>query len=130
VTNQPSGLVCWKCGAALTDIPFPFGRIAVCPACDADLHVCKLCEFYDTSVSNQCREPIADAVKEKERANFCDYFQARPNAHIAQDHGRSAQARAQLEALFGDTPDKTTHDEVSLSPEDIAREQLEDLFRK
>jgi hypothetical protein len=25
---------------------------------------------------NECREPQADVVREKERANFCDYFSA------------------------------------------------------
>jgi hypothetical protein len=43
--------------------------------CGADLHVCKNCEFYDPKVYNECRETSADVVREKERANFCEYFQ-------------------------------------------------------
>ena len=74
MTNLTDQLVCWKCGATITDTPFPLARTSVCRSCDAELHVCKLCEFFDTTVANQCRETIAERVNDKERANFCDYF--------------------------------------------------------
>ncbi len=32
--------------------------------------------FIDPAAHNQGREPQADWVKEKEMANFCDYFEA------------------------------------------------------
>ena len=41
-------LVCWKCGASLAAPSLPLRRLDVCPACEAELHACKLCEFYDT----------------------------------------------------------------------------------
>ena len=123
-------LVCWKCGAPIIDVPMPLGRTAVCTTCDADLHVCKLCGFYDTGISNHCREPIAEPVKEKERANFCDYFKPRVNAYMARDQSVTANARAQLENLFGNPSEISADSDQSRSPEDIARAQLEDLFKK
>jgi len=45
-----------------------------CPVCREDLHVCLNCIFYDTGKANSCREDKAEFVKEKERANFCEYF--------------------------------------------------------
>ena len=53
-------LVCWKCGASLDDEPLPLARTAECAVCNADLHVCRLCEWYDTAVAKACREPVAE----------------------------------------------------------------------
>lgn len=92
-------LVCWKCGAPLDALPQPLGRRAECPACHVELHVCRLCRHHDPGKSGQCREPMAEEVKEKTRANFCEWFQARPGAYSALS--RDGDARARLEALFG-----------------------------
>jgi hypothetical protein len=97
---KDNGLVCWKCGTSIGDEPLPLGRLAECRACRAQLHVCRLCTFYDTRVAKSCRETVAEEVKDKERANFCGYFQPRPGAHAAGD-GRSQAARQELDALFG-----------------------------
>ena len=118
-------LVCWKCGASLDALPYPLSRRAECPACRTDLHICRMCEFYDTRVSKNCREPIADEVKEKQRANFCGYFRIRPNAYQARDNTAPlATTRTQLEALFGNL----ISTQETRSEADAAREQLEKLF--
>ncbi|HYP67536.1 MAG TPA: hypothetical protein VEP67_04715 [Thiobacillaceae bacterium] len=94
-------LFCWRCGASLSELSLPLERRDECPACRAQLHVCKLCEYYDPKVAKQCREPIADEVKDKDRANFCGYFQPNPRAYQAQDQFAPSKARADLDALFG-----------------------------
>lgn len=38
------------------------------------MHVCFNCKFYDKGSYNECREPQAERVVEKSKANFCDYF--------------------------------------------------------
>ena len=104
-------LNCWKCGHALDDMPMPLRRRDECPACSVDLHVCRMCEFYATSVAKSCREPVAEEVTDKERANFCDYFRGLPNVHAAGGVGEAEAARAQLEAMFGvdsNTGDQST----------------------
>lgn len=122
-------LVCWKCGAGLEDLPTPFGRREECPACHADLHVCRMCEFYDTSVSRSCREPIADEVRDKERANFCGYFQAISGAYRSRDIGAAEEARSKLAGLFGDADGSDERAGKKLhSEEAAAKEKLNQLF--
>lgn len=58
------------------------GRGEACPSCGRDLHCCYQCHFYDPSAYNECREPQADRVVEKDRANFCDYFQFNPKIRV------------------------------------------------
>jgi hypothetical protein len=96
-----NGLKCWKCGASLADYTLPLRRLEECRACHAELHACRMCEFYDTSKAKHCREPIADEVKDKTSANFCDYFRPTPDAWQPAQLSAAEQARAQLEALFG-----------------------------
>lgn len=93
--------VCWKCGASIEDLPQPPGRFAECDACHAELHVCRQCRFYDTAKAKHCAEPVAEEVKDKTRANFCDYFQLRPDAFTPADNTAAAAAQAELAALFG-----------------------------
>ena len=33
-----------------------------------------MCRFYTKDVYNQCQEPSAQKVPEKEKPNYCDYF--------------------------------------------------------
>lgn len=69
-----------------------------CLKCRSDLHVCKNCEFYDVKAYNECREPSADVVREKERANFCDFFVAGTKAGGVTDE--KARLKAAADALF------------------------------
>jgi len=117
-------MVCWKCGASLAEIPQPFARLAECLSCRAQVHVCKLCRFYDTAKAKHCAEPIAEEVMDKTRANFCDLFQPRPGAYQAADTRAISQAQAGLAALFGETPAESPQ----RSEADLARERLEQLF--
>jgi hypothetical protein len=96
-----SALVCWKCGASIEALTLPLRRLEECPACTAELHVCRMCEFFEPRVAKSCREPVADDVKNKERANFCDYFKPRPGAYQPRDVASMTTARGALDTLFG-----------------------------
>lgn len=100
---MPNDLSCWKCGAALAALSLPLRRLDTCPQCRAELHVCKLCVDHDTRVAKHCREPTAEEVRDKERANFCDHFKPRAGAYTPRDQGAVDAARAELERLFGKT---------------------------
>ncbi|MBV8497036.1 MAG: hypothetical protein JO361_09665, partial [Gammaproteobacteria bacterium] len=69
--------------------------------CRAELHVCRMCVDYDTHIAKHCREPTAEEVNDKTRANFCDHFKPRPAAYIPPDSAAVDKSRAQLEQLFG-----------------------------
>jgi hypothetical protein len=90
-------ITCFQCGHT-ANLTMPVGRRDECVKCHADLHVCKDCQFYDRNAYNECREPSADPVQDKERANFCDYFQPSGGASSAQDRTKDLMAAA--EALF------------------------------
>jgi hypothetical protein len=122
-------LVCWKCGASLAELTLPLRRLEECPQCHAELHVCKLCEWYSLSVAKQCRETVAEEVKDKERANFCDYFKPRENAYSAKSTDAAVRAQAELDALFGGGP-KSSDAPAEPSAAEKARAELEALFGK
>ena len=119
-------LVCWKCGNSLEDLSLPLRRLDECRKCGAELHVCKLCEFYSIAVAKHCRETVAEEVKDKERANFCDYFKPQPNAYSTASQDTASQAKADLAAIFGGA--NTAASEPSAA--DKARQELEKLFGK
>lgn len=87
---------CFSCGTVQeTDAVF---RSDSCSHCEADLKACKNCRHYESSASNGCRESVADFVHNKERANYCGYFD--PRADRVENDDEVADARAKLEALF------------------------------
>ena len=117
-------LVCWNCGDSLKTEPLPLSRRAVCAACNVELHVCRLCQFYDSRVSDQCTEDRAEQVREKDRANFCDYFKPKPGAYVKREDTKSVAAKAALDGLFGGTAQNDAPDAGG----DKARMRLDKLF--
>lgn len=69
-----------------------------CSGCRADVHVTVKTVSINYAVYNECREPQADRVLEKDRSNFCDYFKLGGAGQSAAE-SRDA-ARAALDALF------------------------------
>ena len=91
---------CQICGRTPVTVGV-IGRHHVCEDCGADLHACRQCEFYDPYAANQCREPSADKVADKDAGNFCDFFRlssGEPSGKPAEDP--AAEARRRLEDLF------------------------------
>ncbi|HEY1889877.1 MAG TPA: hypothetical protein VGG63_05690 [Steroidobacteraceae bacterium] len=100
-SSEAKELVCWKCGASLAALTLPLRRLEECPKCRSELHACRMCVDYDTGVAKHCREPIAEEVQDKTRANFCDFFKPRPGAYAAPNVAEGERARAALDKLFG-----------------------------
>lgn len=97
---------CHSCGAELPP-DAPIFRDTECQNCSRPLKVCLNCTFYERGAQWDCREPLAEPVQEKDRANFCDYFRpgGKPRADRAggagAEQGRARQARADFDKLFG-----------------------------
>ena len=81
-------------------LTLPLRRLDVCKACNAELHVCKICVEYDTSYAKHCKEPTAEEVRKKEEANFCDHFKPRAKAFVGRDDADLARVKSALDALF------------------------------
>ena len=104
----------------LDGVPMPLSRLSVCLKCGAELYACLMCRFHDPKLRDGCREERAEHVLEKGRANFCEFFEPRPDAYVARDGGKAEVARARLDALFGGAKPETKPDPT--------REELDKLF--
>lgn len=91
-------MICYNCQ---TEIPLEakVTRNATCPKCLAYLHCCRNCRFYDPNAHNQCREPQAEWVKDKEAANYCDFFEPGAVGNVSRDSRKEA-AKKNLDDLF------------------------------
>jgi hypothetical protein len=90
-------ITCWKCGEPI-EVRDRVGFRDHCPKCDRPLHACLNCKFHDRTCNNECREPMAELVVDKERFNFCEYFAASNQARSQTTPATSV--RAQLDTLF------------------------------
>lgn len=89
---------CYKCN---TELEFSdaetISRNEECPKCYASLRSCNMCQFYDQNSYNECREPTADRIVDKEKANFCDHYKI----HTGQKYeDTKSNALSAAEALF------------------------------
>ncbi len=92
-----STFVCWSCRTA-RELDGRVNRGDACPTCRADMRSCKNCTFYDVTAHHDCREPTAEWVADKERGNFCGYFE--PGGKRIDAAAEVASAKAKLDALF------------------------------
>jgi hypothetical protein len=76
------------------------GRKDECPFCRADLHSCLNCSFFNNTAPKQCREPAVEPVKEKGRANYCDYFVFAESRIDGAQAGEVEHSRKALDDLF------------------------------
>lgn len=95
---------CGLCGGKL-EIEAEMRREEVCPHCGAYLHCCLNCRFFVRGISRGCREPQAEEVRDKERANFCDFFFLADGRSSLPSVDRAA-AKAQFESLFKKAPER------------------------
>ena len=66
---------CFRCGTAIPENNL--GRQDTCAKCGADTRCCRNCLHYDRSRNNECREEQAGRQVDKEKGNFCEWFQVR-----------------------------------------------------
>lgn len=116
-----SSLRCWRCGEQLAEDLLPLRRAELCPACNADLHACRMCGFYNTAVADACEETVATPVSNKDRANYCDYFKASPRAFKGVPDAAEARARAELDALFGGAPSSAPSTDAARNQSELER---------
>ena len=126
-------LHCYRCGQTLEALTLPISRRDECPQCRVEMHVCRMCVYYTPRLPEACAEDDAHEVKEKSRANFCDYFKPSANAYSPGELDAEVAAKKDLTALFDDGTlrDSTPHEETpnsTDSTDDSARD-AEALFK-
>ena len=91
--------LCHNCGEEWIE-DFKPGFNDRCEKCDADLHVCKNCKFYDRSMSNNCAEPVAERVPDDEKNNFCPFFEFKETTEEDLNQSDSAELKKAFDNLF------------------------------
>jgi hypothetical protein len=95
---------CHRCGREVQTLA-KIARTDGCPYCHSDLKCCLNCALHDPGANNQCREPQAEWVTDKDKANFCEFFEFRevsPLTHpgLAGASPGGDRGRAAFDALF------------------------------
>lgn len=97
--KSTNAALCFRCRAPLNLLPGNVGRGENCSQCSASVRVCYNCTHYDERSYNQCREPMAERVVDKDKANFCDYFSLRTGG-LEQEQSKKEESLRKLDALF------------------------------
>ncbi len=92
---------CYFCGRELAHGERIY-RSTVCPACGKPIKICLNCEFYDPTAHWECREDIGEPVREKDTANFCEYFSPRPADRRKPEERKKSDASEVFRNLFSD----------------------------
>jgi hypothetical protein len=97
--------MCSFCGAPLPVDRKP-GFNETCEKCGKDLHSCANCRFHKAGAHWDCAETIEAPVSDKDRRNYCDWFEADPRlrSETKGDTGAASaaeEARRKLDSLFG-----------------------------
>ncbi|MBO67931.1 MAG: hypothetical protein CL398_06425 [Acidiferrobacteraceae bacterium] len=122
MSNQ---LICWKCGQDASEHPQPLSTYAECSTCGTYLHCCRTCSHWNPKLRITCEETRAEEVKDREAANFCQWFTPTPKVQKPQTVDSETQsARDQLNKLFSNDSSERN---VSNS-ETNTHEELEQLF--
>ena len=69
--------------------------------CSRELHVCRNCKFFKPGAYRDCTETVPEAVRDKERLNFCEYFKPTASRQDGGPATKANAAKASFEDLFG-----------------------------
>ena len=82
---------CSMCGAS---IALEITLETQCPKCNADLHACKQCGFFDSAARFECTQPIPERIQPKNVRNQCTFFSAKKSIERETSSPVPATARA------------------------------------
>lgn len=91
--------MCYHCGEKFNGDKVY--RNTTCSKCGRDLRCCFNCKFYEPGSQWDCRESISEGVTDKEKANFCDFFQYIDKDAKSPSDDKAKKAKADLLKLFG-----------------------------
>lgn len=92
-------MICHNCKTEIK-IEGYISRTDSCEKCGEDVHSCLNCLNYDPAAHNKCREPQAEWVSEREKANFCDLFAPNKQAGGTAPGKPATDSRNAFDSLF------------------------------
>jgi len=88
---------CSSCGAqAATTI----NLVSTCSNCNADLHTCRQCTYFDPGARFECSKPITAKIVNKNARNTCELFSPRTVVERQTSSGAPTDARQAFAKLF------------------------------
>ncbi|RMF93986.1 MAG: hypothetical protein D6734_08860 [Candidatus Schekmanbacteria bacterium] len=90
---------CYFCKKDI-EISGKVSRNDTCPHCGNDIHCCLNCTFFDESKHNKCAETQAEWVSDRERRNYCEYFNLKSQEDMQASAKEKEEARRRAESLF------------------------------
>ncbi len=89
-----------KCAACSAVVQANLGFDSTCPKCNADLHTCRQCNYFDPGSRFECRKPITARIVNKGGRNQCELFAARTVVERETSSGKPTDARQAFANLF------------------------------
>jgi hypothetical protein len=88
---------CTSCGAKA---PAVVSADSTCTKCNADLHACRQCTYFDPSARFECSKTITARIVNKNARNTCELFAPRTVVERQTSSGAPTDARQAFANLF------------------------------
>jgi len=84
-----------------------------------------MCGHWDSQIRTSCKEARAEDIRDREKANFCEWFLPQSTAPIVNEKAiKKKAARSQLQNLF-----RVSNEEADLNSKlEKPKQKLDDLF--
>ena len=92
---------CAECGERVMS-PDDVVAGAHCKRCEAALHSCRNCTYFDTAADKECRQPIEVRIPKKRADNDCSFFKPQQAVDLTgpKPEGTTDSARKAFDDLF------------------------------
>lgn len=89
-----------KCAACGAKAPSAINLDTSCLKCNADLHICRQCTYFDPAARFECTKPIVARIVNKTARNTCELYSARVVVERETSSGPPTDARSAFAKLF------------------------------
>ncbi len=89
-----------KCASCGAKAPTSILAETPCPKCNADLHTCRQCNYFDPGARFECSRTITARIVNKNARNTCDLFAPRTVVERETSSGAPKDARQAFANLF------------------------------
>jgi hypothetical protein len=89
-----------KCAACGANAPQNINIDSSCSKCNADLHTCRQCTYFDPSARFECRQSVPARIVNKHARNTCELFAPRTVVERETSSGPPTDARQAFAKLF------------------------------
>ena len=89
-----------KCSSCGVQASTTINIASSCPNCNADLHTCRQCTYFDPGARFECSKPVTARIVNKNARNTCELFSPRTVVERETSSGAPTDARQAFAKLF------------------------------